>query len=110
MADERPTISTHVLDTARGEPARGITVRLSRLVDDGAEVSAGEGITDTDGRIRRLLDGELLAGDYRIAFDLSDTGGYFLTARFDIRIEDATRSHHVPLLLAPYGMTTYRGS
>jgi 5-hydroxyisourate hydrolase len=48
-------------------------------------------------------------GRYRLAFDLG-TGGFFEAATLDVRIEDASRSHHVPLLLAPYGLTSYRGS
>ena len=71
---------------------------------------SGAGVTDDDGRIRDLLgDHELMAGRYRLAFELG-TGRFFEAATLDIRIDDATRSHHVPLLLAPYGLTTYRGS
>ncbi len=109
MPGDRPTISTHVLDTAGGRPAAGIHVACSRLVGDAAE-PMGAGVTDDDGRIRDLLgDHELVAGRYRLEFDLGP-GRFFERASLDIRIEDATRSHHVPLLLAPYGLTTYRGS
>jgi 5-hydroxyisourate hydrolase len=70
----------------------------------------GEGVTDDDGRIRDLLGGrELTAGAYRLGFELG-AGRFFEAVTLDIRIEDATRSHHVPLLLAPFGLTTYRGS
>ncbi len=106
-----PTVSTHVLDTQAGLPRPGVKVRLVRLVDDGAEVPAGHGVTDADGRIRSLLRGELIAGDYRLYFDLRGHGSdFFESVTLGIHVDDATRNHHVPLLLAPYAMTTYRGS
>lgn len=109
MSPDRPTISTHVLDTAAGRPAAGIRVRCWRL-DGETATSVGEGVTDADGRIADLLDGgELRPGRYRIAFQLGE-GRFFETASLDVRIDDAGRSHHVPLLLAPYGLTSYRGS
>lgn len=108
---ESPTISTHVLDTSTGAPAAGVPVRLVRVIADGAEVDAGSGVTDADGRIGALLDGELSAGSYRLFFDLTDVGGGFFTGMaLDLVVEDATRSYHVPLLMAPFGLTTYRGS
>lgn len=110
MSEGRATISTHVLDTQLGQPAPGIRVRLSRLVDDGAEVPAGEGTTDIDGRVRELLAGDLLPGDYRLTFWLGGRGGFFERISLDLRVEDAARSYHVPLLLAPFGVTSYRGS
>ncbi|MDQ3553992.1 MAG: hydroxyisourate hydrolase [Chloroflexota bacterium] len=110
-AGEAPTFSTHVLDTQAGLPRPGVKVRLVRLLDDGAEVPAGRGVTDVDGRIRSLLRGELIPGDYRLYFDLRAHGGeFFESVTLGIHIEDAARSYHVPLLLAPYAMTTYRGS
>jgi len=109
VAHGQPTISTHVLDTAAGRPAVGIRVRCWRLDGDAATV-VGEGVTDDDGRIRDLLGGhELAAGRYRLTFGLG-AGRFFETATLEIRLDDATRSHHVPLLLSPYGLTTYRGS
>jgi 5-hydroxyisourate hydrolase len=111
MADPRPTISTHVLDTGVGSPAPGIRVRLLRLLHDGAEVAAGEGTTDGDGRVRELLATELTAGDYRLVFDLSDRApDFFVGLAVDLRVEDTSRSYHVPLIVAPYGLSTYRGS
>jgi 5-hydroxyisourate hydrolase len=93
-----PTISTHVLDTERGTPARGVRVTLSRL-DVG------------NGRVRDLLERPLVAGDYRLEFDVAhEDGSFFTRIAVDVRIADASRSYHVPLLLAPYAMTTYRGS
>lgn len=108
-------ISTHVLDTARGLPAAGVRVKLERQ-SSGAWEEAGAGSTDGNGRIAQLLsDGKRLdAGLYRVTFF---TAEYFrgsesfypeVTVQFEVR--DAARHHHVPLLLSPYGYTTYRGS
>ena len=110
MTEARPTISTHVLDTGTGAPAAGIPVRLLRSASDGSEQVVGEAITDADGRIRDLLGGTpLSAGGYRLEFGL-DEGGFFTGLSVDIRIEDPARSYHVPLLRAPFGLSTYRGS
>ena len=110
MPDTRPTISTHVLDTGRGAPAAGIQVRLFAIGDDGRERLIGEATTDADGRVRDLLGGaELVAGAYRLEFGLGD-GSFFTGLSIDLRIEDPMRSYHVPLLRAPFGLTTYRGS
>jgi 5-hydroxyisourate hydrolase len=109
VAPGRPTISTHVLDTAAGRPAAGIGVRCWRL-DGEAATAVGEGVTDADGRIGDLLAGRpLLPGRYRLTFELG-SGRFFEAATLEIRVDDAAGSHHVPLLLAPYGLTTYRGS
>ena len=104
---DQPTISTHVLDTEHGRPASGVRVGLFRL-DGGGQRLVGTGTTDEDGRIRRLLDGTLEPGDYRIDFE---TGGpFFRHAALTFRVDDTTRSYHVPLLLAPYSLSIYRGS
>lgn len=110
MLQDRPTISTHVLDVATGAPRPGLRVRLVRPEDDGRESIVGEGDTDEDGRIPDLLAGTPLErGRYRLAFAL-DPGGFFSGLAVDIVVDDASRHYHVPLLLAPFGLTTYRGS
>jgi 5-hydroxyisourate hydrolase len=110
-------ISTHVLDTARGVPAAGVPVLLERLESSVIEeVSRAE--TDGDGRVRELVSTGTApgAGRYRLTFD---TEPYFsalgvevfypsVAVVFDVR--DGTQHHHVPLLLSPYGYSTYRGS
>jgi 5-hydroxyisourate hydrolase len=111
----RPTISTHVLDLGTGEPAQGVSVALFRLSDDGTPELVSELETDDDGRIPDLLQGEdLTAGDYQLAFDVGghadDPDAFFQSAALALRIGDTERSYHVPLLLSPYGMSTYRGS
>jgi 5-hydroxyisourate hydrolase len=102
--DDQPTISTHVLDTGAGTPAPGVEVRLYGPGDG----LAGRATTDADGRVRRLLDGSLERGDYRIEFELETP--FFRRAVLTFRVDDTTRSYHVPLLLAPYSIASYRGS
>ena len=104
-----PTISTHVLDTETGRPAVGIHVTLYRLVDDGRPMRLTQAMTDDDGRIRDLLERPLTAGDYRLEFGLG-RGGFFEKVSLDLHIADTSRSYHVPLLMAPFSVTTYRGS
>jgi 5-hydroxyisourate hydrolase len=115
MADARPTISTHVLDLASGEPAQGVDVALFRLADDGRPELLADLQTDADGRIRDLLDGSALTeGDYQLAFDIGayadDPDALFQSVALALRVADADRSYHVPLLLSPFGLSTYRGS
>jgi 5-hydroxyisourate hydrolase len=109
-------ISTHVLDTAKGLPAQGMHVLLERRYLERGWVEAGSGVTDENGRVARLLgNGEALqAASYRLTFS---TGEYFkpqqcfypeVAVLFDVR--DPSAHHHIPLLLSPYGYTTYRGS
>jgi hydroxyisourate hydrolase len=109
--EQRPTISTHVLDTERGVPAAGVHVTLWRVDVGDAPIRMTQALTDADGRIRDLLDRPLQAGDYRLEFDVAhEDASFFTRLSIDLRITDANRSYHVPLLLAPYAMTTYRGS
>jgi 5-hydroxyisourate hydrolase len=115
MAGQRATISTHVLDLASGQPAPGVGVSLFRLADDGSPELLGDHQTDDDGRIHDLLGGaELTSGDYQLAFDVGayaeDPDAFFQSAAVALRITDAGRSYHVPLLLSPFGLSTYRGS
>jgi 5-hydroxyisourate hydrolase len=117
-----PTISTHVLDTELGMPAAGVAVTLYRLSDDGRPLRLTQALTDADGRVRDLLERPLVAGDYRLEFDLARSVGlnvagavadeprFFRRVSLDLRVTDAARSYHVPLLLAPFSVTTYRGS
>jgi 5-hydroxyisourate hydrolase len=103
------SLSTHVLDTARGRPAAGVGLTLVR---DGAVLR--EATTDGDGRAPLLAAGQLEAGTYEIVFAV---GAYFapepcfygdVTVRFVI--EHPGQHHHVPLLVSPFGYSTYRGS
>lgn len=102
------TLSTHVLDTVRGEPAIGLRVHLSRAVDDGWE-SVAEGVTDEDGRVGGF--GELGPGIYRLGFETGAYGNRFFPFVHVVFQVDVGRDHyHVPLLLSQFGYTTYRGS
>lgn len=108
-------ITTHVLDTARGRPATGVSVRLEvRAGDDWKTL--GRGRTDADGRGRELHEGDIENGTYRLTFDTAayfesvDVGGFFPVVQIVFDVRDASRDHHVPLLLSPYGYSTYRGS
>jgi 5-hydroxyisourate hydrolase len=117
-----PTISTHVLDTERGMPAAGVHVTLYRIADDGRPLRLTQALTDADGRVADLLDRPLTAGDYRLEFALTQelddaapgapppTDPFFRRLSVDLRVTNTSRSYHVPLLLAPFSMTTYRGS
>lgn len=103
------SLSTHVLDLTRGLPAAGVAVRLDR-VRDGAVLA--EGVTDADGRLR-LTDASLEPGAHRLTFDTGRYLGpdaFYPAVTVVFTIADPGRHHHVPLLLSPFGYTTYRGS
>ncbi|HTK44631.1 MAG TPA: hydroxyisourate hydrolase [Patescibacteria group bacterium] len=112
-----PTISTHVLNTELGQPAAGIHVTLYKLGEDDRPIRLTQVLTDDDGRVRDLLERPLSPGTYRLEFNLAgrptdEDGGerFFRRLSIDFLIDDVSRSYHVPLLLAPFSMTTYRGS
>ena len=113
----RPTITTHVLDTARGAPAAGVSVSLWRLEGTQRAAPQGAGETDADGRIGDLLDGQLVAGTYRLTFDVGayfkkqgDNGAFLGRVTLDVEIADVMRAYHVPLLVSPFSCASYRGS
>ncbi|WP_283133751.1 hydroxyisourate hydrolase [Rhizohabitans arisaemae] len=105
------SLSTHVLDTAKGRPAAGVRVRVERA--DGAVLA--EGVTDGDGRIGKdwLAPGLPEPGPHRLVFD---TGGYLGEGAFFpevtvvFTVARAEAHHHIPLLLSPFAYSTYRGS
>jgi len=103
MAEGRPSISTHVLDTDRGLPARGVRVELYR---QGRLVSAQQ--TNDDGRIADLVQGALEAGVYRLVFHVPSP--FFSKLEVEFNVADAGRHYHIPLIVAPYMCATYRGS
>ena len=105
-------ITTHVLDTSIGKPAEGIAIALTDF--EGNVV--GRGHTDADGRCRDLTEQPIQTGRYRISFDVA---AYFLErgihcfypiVHIDFEVFDAAQHYHVPLLLSPFGYSTYRGS
>jgi 5-hydroxyisourate hydrolase len=110
-------LSTHVLDTALGCPAKGVRITVAVLVAADEWSPLGERFTDDDGRVTDLLGPHALElGTYRISFD---TGAYLAAAqrpvfypRVDVvfRVDRLALHHHIPLLLSPFGYSTYRGS
>lgn len=107
------TLSTHVLDTALGQPAQGIRVTLERSGD-----VVGSGVTDADGRVRDLhkKDAPLSEGTYSLTFHVAEyfskAGGesFFPEIVVSFRVAGGAKHYHVPLLLSPFGYSTYRGS
>ncbi len=118
--EQRPTISTHVLDAELGMPAVGVHVSLYKLGEDQRPIRLTQALTDGDGRIRDLLDRPMAPGDYRLEFNLAaeraadeadaPRNPFFRRLSLDLRVDDVSRSYHVPLLLSSFAMTTYRGS
>ena len=115
MKDASSPITTHVLDTAGGKPAVGIPVSL-HLHADGTWQELARGVTNEDGRITDLLrPSNLQAGKYRLTFEtgryLSQSGkSFFPEVEIIFQVHDPAQHYHVPLLLSPYGYSTYRGS
>ena len=111
-------ITTHILDTSRGRPAGGVRVVLEVHSADDEWKEIGRGVTDADGRLKGLLpDGTPLdEATYRLTFD---TEAYFSSQNIEsfypqvtivFSVRDRSEHYHVPLLLNPYGYSTYRGS
>jgi 5-hydroxyisourate hydrolase len=110
-------ISTHVLDISLGRPASGVPVALEVEELGTGWKQLGRGATDKDGRLRDLLGaGTLVEGTYRLVFD---THTYFADRKIEsfypqvsviFSVRDARLDYHIPLLLSPFGYTTYRGS
>ena len=96
-------ISTHVLDTERGEPAAGVIVELYR-----GESLLTAAQTDADGRITELSPAGLENGTYRLVFH--PPSAFFRRVELEIAIDDPDRHYHVPLLVSPYSCASYRGS
>lgn len=110
-------ITTHVLDTSLGEPAEGVVVTLAILDDHDNASSVGHGVTNADGRVTNLLPaGSAQPGVYRLTFETTAYFAHSHRESFYPRIEitfhvtEASEHYHVPLLLSPYGYSTYRGS
>lgn len=105
------TISTHVLDTSLGKPAAGVRVAFEH--EDGRPVRA---TTDANGRVAKFESGDLGPGTYRLRFDSAE---YFTKTNRPVfypevvvafRIEAGDEHFHIPLLISPFGYSTYRGS
>ena len=109
-------ITTHVIDTATGLPAEGVTVILEmRQASDWSPI--GRGVTDANGRLTTLTEGVMASGTYRLTFDTGDYHRdrgidmpFFPEVNITFTVRDVSEHFHVPLLLSPYGYSTYRGS
>lgn len=109
-------ITTHVLDTSLGKPAASIAVIL-KIEDGGSFRELGRGLTDTDGRVRQFTpDPPRAAGRYQLSFDVQEyfrasaRSAFFERVTLEFQVTDPSQHYHVPLLLSPFGYTTYRGS
>ncbi|WP_107758647.1 hydroxyisourate hydrolase [Dickeya fangzhongdai] len=108
------TLSTHILDTALGQPATGILVLLERRVHDSWQPVA-QHRTNDDGRIASFTPDPLPAGHYRLTADIGrwfaagNREALYVSAQIDVRLGDAGH-YHLPFLISPWSWSTYRGS
>ncbi|MBK0398959.1 hydroxyisourate hydrolase [Limibaculum sp. M0105] len=107
-------LTTHVLDTAAGRPAAGVALALCRIAP-GGRVALATAVTNADGRTDEpLLAGPAFEGGlYELSFSVGayfDDGGFYDVVPVRFRITDAGAHYHVPLLISPFGYSTYRGS
>lgn len=111
-------ISTHVLDTSLGRPAQGVLTKLERNTPGAGWAVLAEAVTDANGRVGQLLpaNDHPHLGSYRLRFDVEtyfadqQREAFFSEVTIQFEIRDEMSHYHVPLLLSPYGYTTYRGS
>lgn len=114
---QRSPITTHILDIACGLPARGVRVVLA-IKTGNSFVEIGSGTTDSDGRVSALLppDHKLVPGIYKLEFFTSDyfkhqeQDGFYPAVEVTFQVKNSEQHYHVPLLLSPFGYSTYRGS
>ena len=109
-------ITTHVLDTSLGKPGKGIAIELEHA-EGGGWHRVGAGVTDDDGRLRTLTPaGPVKPGVYKLRFHTAgyfagrNELGFFPEVEIQFTVADGSQHYHVPLLLSPYGYSTYRGS
>jgi 5-hydroxyisourate hydrolase len=111
-------ITTHVLDVSIGEPAAGVSVRLDRQIGDGRWELIRTQQTDSDGRARGLvMEGQsLVEGVHRLTFEVASyfrdrhVEAFYHEITIAFKVNDPSQHYHVPLLLSPFGYSTYRGS
>lgn len=110
-------ITTHVLDTAQGKPAQGLPISLEKKEGEQWQLLAS-GVTNADGRIAHLLEDDhvLTPGLYRMTFttsayfELEKVTGFYPYVEVVFELQQPAQHYHIPLLLSPYGYSTYRGS
>ncbi len=111
-------ITTHILDTSLGRPAEGVSIVLEIQKGDDNWEEIGCGVTDNDGRLRTLISSaaSLQTGVYRISFDVADyfsqqqRESFYTVISIVFVVRDNSEHYHIPLLLNPFGYSTYRGS
>jgi 5-hydroxyisourate hydrolase len=110
-------ITTHILDTSLGKPAVGVSVTLSRKADGGEWQTVGSGHTNADGRVTDLLPGATPeSGTYSFRFEVAEyfqksgRAAFYPLVEIAFSVENPEEHYHVPLLLSPFGYSTYRGS
>jgi len=109
-------ISTHVLDLARGVGGKAVPVTLSKRADDGRWQKVGTATTDADGRVRSFGDAKSFdTGIYKLQFDMSrypdaSVSPFFPEITLTFRVIDKAGHYHVPVVVSPYGYSTYRGN
>ena len=114
-------ITTHVLDISLGRPAAGIKITLQKMCDlDGSSIveTIGKGVTNADGRINDLManNKSLEKGRYRLNFELAEyfaangSEVFFPIAEVIFALDGDSKHYHIPLLISPFGYSTYRGS
>jgi 5-hydroxyisourate hydrolase len=111
-------ITTHVLDIAKGKPAGGVTIVIEIGLGPERWVELARGVTDGDGRIAQFIPplAPLKPGPYRLRFataayfTAAGVHGFYPEVNVIVQIDDPAQHYHIPLLLSPFGYTTYRGS
>jgi 5-hydroxyisourate hydrolase len=110
-------ITTHVLDISRGQPAAGIAVHLEFFAANGEWRALGQGTTNSDGRALNLIEpATFIIGRYRLVFATADyftaqnIKSFYPQVTIEFLVTAADEHYHVPLLLSPFGYSTYRGS
>jgi 5-hydroxyisourate hydrolase len=110
-------ITTHVLDTSRGQPASGVPISLEVRSEAGVWMPLGKATTDADGRAKISAHGVSVArGVYRLVFDTLayyrawNVEGFYPEVEIVFEVRDPSQRYHVPLLLSPFGFSTYRGT
>ena len=112
------TLSTHILDTSRGRPAAGVGVKLEALNAGEGWAQLAQAQTDEEGRVKAfaLSEPQLSAGTYRLVFAIGEyfealnQQTFYPEVAVSFRIEGGSEHYHVPLLISPFGYSTYRGS
>jgi 5-hydroxyisourate hydrolase len=117
MSGGRSPITTHVLDTSLGRPAAGVAIELYRVLQSGNFLRLGYGETDADGRLAGLVPARPLAtGTYRLDFAVgayfaaSGRASFYPAVSIHFEVAEPAAHYHVPLLISPFGYSTYRGS